>query len=458
MLSPPGHSAKQVLSNTGGSAKYVLSNTGGSAKQVMSNTGGSTEQVTSTPMRSDSLRSTSAAGSFKNVTNAPRQHANRRAWRSKRKSQLASIMSSVDTLKGLNGLRAETAKVAVVDGCRVQAIDDADSEVGTGFVPVSDYSTVFTFCGTCAAAVMFLSLSLMPVMRFVSLQPTISEVLYEPQTMVELELPDIAVTVNIPNWSEGRLLDHVWPEFTMVNISNGFSNRADASAPVDVGFGPGDCDWSGGYNKYENDILPDSGPAQWPVFCVRRNSTSGERNLLSGRFGDPTYSYLSVSLHRCGCSTCINGSGTCCDVSVNGTGGGGGLSPRLADLWSGACSADGLSGWQFGPGKLSTNLWFRFPYEDWDDPGSLTAPNGVKSPVGMVRAPRGKWKVWVLEVVRSLWPCLSPLYLACLAGARLDVVGLRGALGVDDEDDDRRAAAQHSRGHGANLHSGDLAA
>ena len=48
--------------------------------------------------------------------------------------------------------------------------------------------------------------------------------------------------------------------------------------------------------KHPNSTPADGGPAQWPVFCVVGDTTT--EGKLTGRFGDPLWGFLSISLHR----------------------------------------------------------------------------------------------------------------------------------------------------------------
>lgn len=110
-------------------------------------------------------------------------------------------------------------------------------------------------------------------------------------------MPPMALTIEVPNYKEGELLDYVWPVFSWNDWNNGFTNRTNNVTPLndnEVGFGYEACGLKAGYNRAKDGGM-DSGPATWPVFCVLDN----ERKL-NGRFGDPQYSFLTFQLYRCG--------------------------------------------------------------------------------------------------------------------------------------------------------------
>ena len=110
-------------------------------------------------------------------------------------------------------------------------------------------------------------------------------------------MPPMALTIEVPNYNEGELLDYVWPVFSWNDWNNGFTNRTNNVTPLndnEVGFGYEACGLKAGYNRAKDGGM-DSGPATWPVFCILDN----ERQL-NGRFGDPLYSFLTFQLYRCG--------------------------------------------------------------------------------------------------------------------------------------------------------------
>jgi len=110
-------------------------------------------------------------------------------------------------------------------------------------------------------------------------------------------MPPMALTIEVPNYKEGELLDYVWPVFSWNDWNNGFTNRTNHVTTLndnEVGFGYEACGLKAGYNRAKDGGM-DSGPATWPVFCILDN----ERKL-NGRFGDPQYSFLTFQLYRCG--------------------------------------------------------------------------------------------------------------------------------------------------------------
>ena len=66
--------------------------------------------------------------------------------------------------------------------------------------------------------------------------------------------------------------------------------------PLNVSFGATACGLAAGDMKHPNSTPADGGPAQWPVFCVVGDTTT--EGKLTGRFGDPLWGFLAISLHR----------------------------------------------------------------------------------------------------------------------------------------------------------------
>lgn len=304
--------------------------------------------------------------------------------------RLGDAMSSVDALKSMNGLHASTAQVTH-DAATDEIVVRDDVGVGEGFTPVSDVgSTTCTILGTFSALAILVLLATLPIARFLAFDPDINEVFVDQESRAE-HVPEIAITLSVPGWSEARILDHLWPELTMVTITDGMSNRSDAYQSLDVSYGSTACSWAGGYNKHENSTTPDGGPALWPVFCLRKAQIDSLNLSLGGRFGDPVYSLLSIRLQHCG-----QGSG---------------LSPNLAAAWathnpSQMCEPSKLSGWEFE--HIGLNVWFRFPYEDWKTTlGSITQAPKVHEPEGMVQG----WTWWIYELLSPLSPSVLTVYL-----------------------------------------------
>ena len=88
-------------------------------------------------------------------------------------------------------------------------------------------------------------------------------------------MPDIAITISVPNMAELDLLAHVWPIFTWGKIEDGFTNRNNTFKPMEeIKFGD-ECRLNAGYNFADAACLDDAdvsagctdgGSAKWPVF------------------------------------------------------------------------------------------------------------------------------------------------------------------------------------------------
>ena len=246
---------------------------------------------------------------------------------------------------------------------------------------VSVKSSKTSICASLTAVLICSLFASMTLSRFVEREPSLSELLVEPEADdLNLPMPDIAITISMPNMKEAHLLDYVWPIFTWVNITNAFQNRSDSFAPMDELKWGDECGLEAGYNfggsGCADDTTPgcstnDDGAAVWPVFCI-----IGSNRTLKGRFGDDLWSFPSLSLNRCGCSSC------------------GGLSPGLKSLWqregSGACAPNGT---ESGLSSLiGLNLWFRFEREDWRNYDTIQPPRGMVAP--------GQWTWWIYEVLQ----------------------------------------------------------
>ena len=210
-------------------------------------------------------------------------------------------------------------------------------------------------------------------------------------------MPDIAITIAFEgdnpgvspprggrHWDEGAVMDYMWPEFAWAEFKNGFTNRNDTvtllGAEDGVRFGSA-CDLAGGYKKgleekyvRDGDVKRkkkgiDRGSATWPVFCLLNSDRE-----LEGRFGDPKWAALSLSINSC------NGSKL-------------GLSPEFEAEWNatgtGRCNYTS----EFVPPAI--NVWFRFPREDWAKSGRLKPAQG-----GMLRDDQ-KWTWFVYETLSN---------------------------------------------------------
>jgi len=192
-------------------------------------------------------------------------------------------------------------------------------------------------------------------------------------------MPPMALTIEVPNYKEGELLDYVWPVFSWNDWNNGFTNRTNNITPLndnEVGFGYEACGLKAGYNRAKDGGM-DSGPATWPVFCILDN----ERKL-NGRFGDPQYSFLTFQLYRCGSP------GVKLTKSLNETW-------QRDSKFSGKCATmdsgekQKISNENIGE-KIGMNVWFQFPTEDFSKGNSLIEK---KEDAGQV----GPWTWWIYE-------------------------------------------------------------
>ena len=150
-------------------------------------------------------------------------------------------------------------------------------------------------------------------------------------------IPDFAITLATLA-SKGKILEHIWPEFVWVNVSDGFTNQTKMKRfEGGVKFGQ-ECNLSVGYDSRSDKGL---GSSQWPVFCL----TDSDQKL-QGRFGDPLWRYLQVRLYRCNSS---DWDGTLKSTPQ--------LTKDLQGQWSGKCaSPEEIDRFVKG---LAANIWLR---------------------------------------------------------------------------------------------------
>ena len=238
-------------------------------------------------------------------------------------------------------------------------------------VDVHRFSTRYTLCGSIFAIFMLLLISTGHVYNFAQQEPSINEVSHESGSIRDV-VPDVAVTISVPDLSEGALLDYMAPEFWWRNITNGFTDRVSNKELMDeVQFGSA-CELEAGYSCSGSGETRDcTGHSPWPVFCIKDTS-----KWLQGRFGDDVWTYLQFKLDRCS---------------------DGSLSTSLSTLWttegSGACATEDAVVTALGA-EVGINVWFRFPNEDWKETGGLQ-PKGAQ---GML--PAG-WTWFIYESVRT---------------------------------------------------------
>ena len=271
----------------------------------------------------------------------------------------------IDPLSKLNGIR--------FNSLYVQFGDDEDKE-GEVYVQKKEvvgkyFSSTSTICGSLVAVALLILFIISASSKFGRFEPTINEVNLEDEG-VSLEMPDIAITFSVNDFHEGQLLDYVWPVFSWVEETNGFTNR-DGSfeliSDVSYGHGDSDCQLKAGYRRNPNGT--DGGPMIWPVFCLKNS-----KKRLKGRFGNDLWSFLSLRIYKCGCTKCN------------------GLTEGLKKIWkekgSGSCKVLDKT----TIGDLPTNIWFRFPREDWKNYFDLQPPRGMIKP--------GGWTWWIYEVLK----------------------------------------------------------
>ena len=282
-------------------------------------------------------------------------------------------LSMFDPHRRINGLRADSLRVTKGTPATTAAApdDDLDLQVAVEdtLLRVTGFSTPHTYLGWACSLFLLITFSVLSFSRFFANSPSLNELSVESRG-AGLPVPDIALTVAAPNMAESELLRFFWPEFLWVDIRNGFSNRSDIVTVLNdkVRFGK-DCPLVAGYDKKTDGR--DGGPAVWPVFCL-----IDSRRVLEGRFGDPLWSFLSLSLHRCGCREpyCM------------------GLPPVLNATWNKTkhtCASSTEVNATFT--NVPLNVWFRFQREDWAHSGTLLPPKGMGQP--------GDWTWQVFETV-----------------------------------------------------------
>ena len=288
---------------------------------------------------------------------------------------LQRLVHQGDVVRFMNGLQVKDSAFVRIDGEAI-VVEERPARVDAK-------STRLTVVGSVVAFLVWGSLASMTYIRFLTGKPTVSELLVEPYDRDDppLSMPDIAITMSVPNMAELDLLAHVWPIFTWANIEEGFTNRANTFEPMDdIKFGD-ECRLRAGYNFGDAACLDDAdasagcsdgGAAKWPVFCII-NST----RKLQGRFGDKSWSFPSISLNRCGKR-------------------GAALSKRLNDSWwesgGGSCHPNGTDALPIAvPNTLPMNVWFRFPREEWENHRELQEPHGMVGP--------GNWTWWIYQVL-----------------------------------------------------------
>jgi hypothetical protein len=232
----------------------------------------------------------------------------------------------VDQLKLKNGLKITTED----DGCCVTETH----------IAVDQVSSPATACGTLVALVVLILFATQIISTFVSQQPTINEVSNE-SLGTEYDLPDVAITLSVPDTSERDLLRFAVPEFRWITVENGFTNRVNKEEMLqDVKFGD-ECNLQAGYQVGASG---DSGSASWPVFCVPATSTL----KLRGRFGDPSWSFLQIRLSKCNAASSAN------------------MATRLKEHWNSAgdpsCASPSEMLSKLGS-EFGFNIWFKFPRE-----------------------------------------------------------------------------------------------
>jgi hypothetical protein len=226
-------------------------------------------------------------------------------------------------------------------------------------------------CGSLFAFVVLLFFCYASGTRWLEQEPNLNEVTQE-SLGVRLNLPDIAITVNVHhrhadgtyagNIDPADLLDFMIPEFTLNTTRHGFSNRSNTGRLLqDVKFGAEACELSAGYQRDPDGSGPllDSGSAEWPVFCILNSSAE-----LRGRFGDPNYTQLTMRLARCGKGTPTDGMQTARQGSVGLT-----------------CASDDEVDLMLGD-AFGFNVWFRFPVENWTVFDAPQPPRGMVQPGG----------------------------------------------------------------------------
>jgi hypothetical protein len=211
----------------------------------------------------------------------PSDSVRRGAWR---------MVSSADFLQETNGITLKTKS--------------GGKFVEEGSIIWSTKSTMSSLFGTCTSLLVLLLFTVQIMYTFSTQEPQINAV--ESESLgTAFDLPDIALTFNYPNMSEKELMSYAIPQFWWRYVGNGFVNRTNGKQLMndEVLFGHEACNLDAGYNvrnpstvcdevsqSMQQTNCEDSGPATWPVFCIKRNGTF----QLQGRFGDDIWRYLQV--------------------------------------------------------------------------------------------------------------------------------------------------------------------
>ena len=291
-----------------------------------------------------------------------------------------------DQFRGFNGVRTNAASAKLELDANQKLVAKRDEEI-----TLEDRgSTALTMFGSFVALGSFLWFIVVIWWGWTHQEPVIDEL--ERETFnAKYTMPDIAITLNFEgspsiagspkisppgggrHWKEGAVMDYMWPEFAWAEFKDGMTNRSDKVTLLEskdgVRFGDA-CGLDAGYQKgfeekYKRNVDSkkkvkgvDRGSATWPVFCLLNSEREQGRLVreLEGRFGDPMWAALSLSINSC------NGSKL-------------GLSQAFEAEWfangNGTC-ADTTNG--FAPPSI--NVWFRFRQEDWAKSGRLKPARG----------------------------------------------------------------------------------
>ena len=283
-----------------------------------------------------------------------RRSCSREALRAAGDKQMPPFLRALDRLKSeQNPWRTDTnARMISWDSKTGAYVAEPNLDV------MRSHSSCHTCCGTLGGfAVFFFVFAYTILDRWAQQAPLISETTTD-AIDAGAPLPDTALTLVLPDMSEGEVLKYVWPVFLWTNITYGFERGGDKRIDdrvLDPLIGREECELDTGYDK---DGVMDYGKVVWPVFCIKDNNTlAGNNSELKGRFGDPEWSFLGIKLMHCGASL----------PGIPNP-----LSPRLQRLYDaagGTCATqsereqmntDKFMGWQ-----CPLNVWFRFQSEDW---------------------------------------------------------------------------------------------
>jgi len=296
-----------------------------------------------------------------------------RKWQEADEKTDHKLLREIDRFSEISRLRTDGSARIDWDGETERFTADAQPEA------VRHDASKCSLCLTFLAVGFFVVLFVEVWAQFAAQDPSINEFTTEAiggnaGVVAEHPIPDTALTIVLPNKPEGEALKYVWPEFGWGEIRNGFTSRGgNFTSGVEPRYGVSGCGLDGGYEKDSSG--QDSGSARWPVFCVsaadvetavakaRANVTQAERQFfdistqLSGRFGDPRYTFLSIKLMRCGHT----------DPEI-------GLTPGLKRLFDeeggGECATQSEldvlgedNAWQY-----PVDVWFKFKRENWTVP------------------------------------------------------------------------------------------